>query len=71
MAVGSRPTAHALHSGASLFIGTLALARFPNEDRLSTADDGTLRATPESGPAQLGAPRGPGRGPLSIPLPLR
>jgi flagellar hook protein FlgE len=54
-------------TGASLSIGTLALARFPNEDRLEAADDGSLRAKPESGPAQYGVPDGPGRGPLSVP----
>jgi flagellar hook protein FlgE len=54
-------------SGAWLEIGRLALARFANEDRLAVAGDGTVRATPESRPAQFGAPSSPGRGVLEIP----
>jgi flagellar hook protein FlgE len=53
-------------SGASLVIGRLALARFANEDRLIEQGDGSLRASPGSGPPQFGAPASPGRGPLAI-----
>ncbi|HTV25030.1 MAG TPA: flagellar hook-basal body complex protein [Polyangiaceae bacterium] len=56
-------------SGASLAIGKLALARFPNEDRLERRDDGTWRATPASGAPAFGFPASPGRGVLSVPLP--
>lgn len=56
-------------SGTSLEIGKLALARFPNEDRLERRDDGSLRATPQSGAPAFGFPASSGRGLLSVPLP--
>jgi flagellar hook protein FlgE len=56
----------AFDSGAALPIGRLALARFASEDQLAEAPDGSLSATAESGPAQLGAPASPGRGTLSV-----
>jgi len=53
-------------SGATLAIGKLALARFANEDRLVPRDDGSLRATAESGPPAFGVPSSPGRGVLVL-----
>jgi flagellar hook protein FlgE len=53
-------------NGAALVIGKLALARFPNEDRLTAEADGSLRSNAQSGPAQFGAPSGPGRGSLAV-----
>jgi flagellar hook protein FlgE len=51
-------------SGASLMIGTLALARFATEAGLALAADGSFSATNASGPPQMGYPTGPGRGSL-------
>jgi flagellar hook-basal body protein len=51
-------------SGATLMIGTLALARFATEAALAPEADGSFSATNESGPPQMGYPTGPGRGSL-------
>lgn len=53
-------------SGASLLSGRLALARFANEDQRVERGDGSLRATPESGPPPFGSPASPGRGRLAM-----
>jgi flagellar hook protein FlgE len=51
-------------SGASILIGTLALARFATEAGLAPESDGSFSATEASGPPQMGYPAGPGRGSL-------
>jgi len=49
-------------SGATLALGTLALARFATEAGLAAQPDATFTATRASGPPQLGHPLSPGRG---------
>jgi flagellar hook-basal body protein len=52
-------------NGEVLPIGTLALARFPEEPELAPLADGWA-TTAESGPPQLGQPQSPGRGAVII-----
>ncbi len=56
-------------NGKSLLIGTLALARFANEDGLVDGGEASFRATVSSGPPQYGAPLKPGRGQVTTPAP--
>lgn len=51
-----------LDNGQSRRIGSLALARFPNEAALATVDVSAVRQTIASGMPAFGAPSSPGRG---------
>jgi flagellar hook protein FlgE len=48
--------------GGSIEIGSVVLARFPNEDELAVGRDGTFRQTTESGAPAFAPPGYPGRG---------